>query len=187
MKSVFVEIIVISCFISCATIDNDDSQQSLLKDQDIIILNSIVDIDNRDIPDYLLSTVYGDTIRLADIVSKTEKLFLLVTHRCCQECVHKEFERLKIFDEDASTINILMDVPNPREVYSFIQHYNLDIQVFSMINDSLNNSLRVLNVPFYFVTDSSLRIQHPFYIPFQKPNESTNLYLQKAFSSINKL
>jgi len=174
--------------ISCNKLKESKLETDNLIDQNISkLLFSHLEIDNMKISPIELINYFQDSINLSDVVKSEQRLFLLISENCCQECVHRELKRISELQSSFNTkeIVILLGYSQPREQYAYIRYYNLNNQIFSFYGKTPLNETKILDLPLYFVLDNTLRIKHPLYVSSNMPIDFVDNYIRKVLSSIN--
>jgi hypothetical protein len=186
MKSIYI-ILAFSILGSCAKEvnskpDNFVSNENFYKN----LMIHLIAIDNEHISPIFLVDIRGDSIAFSKII-KDNTLFLLITERCCQQCVHEELKRLQKLEEaqQIGNIVILVSYQQPRMYYAFSKLYGLKFEMYSIYSKHILQNYVLYDFPLYFRLDRGLRIADPFYVIPTLPNDMVIKYMNKMSSIIS--
>ncbi len=176
----------ISSIISCGREKNTDSKKNRIISNIGFDQNGNMEIDKQEFYPIMLNGIHHDSIALTEFLSKGVKMILLITDRCCQDCVRKELERISKFQspDNVSKLAIFMSYQNPRQQYAFVQLYKLKYQVFNVYDKKLSPNIIFLDLPLYFLIDQLLHFQDALYVSADQSQVIIDQYIQKELASI---
>ncbi len=138
--------------------------------------------DNK-LPDVLLEDSDHSKTSLSKAINIDKKLVLVTTELNCEPCVNICLQHIKKFIEKVGKekIIVLVSYDNFREFYNFIRISKLNCKVYNLPVGALKMPVDSLNLPYLFITDSTLKASLVF-SPIKNYDTPTQDYFKTVIS-----
>lgn len=148
----------------------------LLREEKNKVIEQFIFYDNYQISlDIKVYTIDNKFVDLNSIVDK-RKLVYRISDNVCSICYDTTIAEMKKFSNEIDVNDIIILVPfdRMRDLKAYLDELNTNIQFYGVKKDELNIPVDD-HSPFFFYTDSSLKIRHLF-IPSKSEVDTTRQY-----------
>lgn len=130
-------------------------------------------------PTLQLTGENNNVIRLSEIINRDHTLIFRYNEFACSDCIYKEMGNLKELAKviGAQNIIILASYKNQRDLYVTKRVNGINLQVYNISQNSLDNIIDKYNIPYMFILDKDLK-PHNLFIPNKYFISSTEDYFR---------
>lgn len=134
------------------------------KEMDLYWLN--LSMNHKLINNVQLINETSDSLRFSELNDNNNKLFFYYSELNCGTCIDESIEKLKIIEKKYPNFEIIIisKYQNIQDLARFKRLHKYKKNILNLVGDqSLINSMDY-DLPFFFVTNSDLRIKMPFIV-----------------------
>lgn len=108
-------------------------------------------------PNLKIKNENGDKVALSQLIGKNPKLVFKYSELNCNVCVDSQLVFVKKFIKKHGVDNLIMisSYKYPKSIYQFKLLNDIENEIYNI--EMLDSSLAELNIPYYFVIDSSFK------------------------------
>lgn len=130
-------------------------------------------------PTLQLTGENNNEIRLSEIINRNHTLVFRYNELACSDCVYKEMGNLKELAKEIGDKNIIIlaSYKNQRDLYVTKRVNGINLQVYNIEQNSLDNNIDNYNIPYMFILDKDLK-PHNLFIPNKYSISSTDNYFR---------
>lgn len=122
----------------------------------------------------ILETEGEDTVYLGNLIEENRLVFRFKNNQC-SPCINDQMSIINEFSNKREKIIIFSDKTDQKEIQNFKRYNKIETNIYTV--DNLLNSIDSLNVPYYFVIKSDLKIED-IYFPDKSLPHLTKKYLK---------